>query len=87
MDSNTWSLNKILFKTGKGGVIRFVSIVAGHDTVNKKIHMLICDVTSDFKLADDMMIINKAASYLGGIYSNSKDVIKRIPRDLTEEDI
>jgi hypothetical protein len=49
--------------------------------------MLICDVTTNFKLADDLMIVTKSKSIAGGIYSDTKDVIKRVPRDMTNEDV
>jgi hypothetical protein len=86
MDSTTWIMSKVAFKTNVGGNIRYMTLLASRDTANKKFHMLICDISSFFKLADDMMIINKSKSILGGIYENSQDIIKKVPRDLTEED-
>jgi len=86
MDSTTWIMNKIGFKTNEGGNMKYMILLASRDTANNKFHMLICDATTKFKLADDMMIINKSKSILGGIYEDSKDIVKKIPRDLTEED-
>lgn len=61
--------------------------MARHDQANKKCDFLLGDIQATFKLAPDVFIIRKAKSYLGGMWSSSSDVLKEVPRGLTEEDL
>jgi len=54
---------------------------------NDKYNFIISDVQATFQLSDDMLIVTKSLSVAGGIFSDTKDVIQRIPRNITPDDV
>jgi len=64
-----------------------VAVIAHHDDKNAKYDFVFTDVQATFELGDDILIVNKSKSVLGGIYSSSEDKIVHVPRNLTPEDI
>jgi len=86
-DSNEWQCFNIVFSTGAGGQVKTAALMANHDDKNAKYNFVFTDITASFELGDDLLIINKSKSILGGIYSDSSDKIVHVPRNLTPEDI
>jgi len=87
MDEGMWAMNNIMFDIDLGGSTKFTSILGAHDWANGKYNILICDLQTTFKLAPDMMVIEKSLSAAGGIFESKKDVYKKVPRSLTEDDM
>ncbi len=64
-----------------------MSILAHHDSAAHTIDLLIANFVASFKLAPNIAVIQKSASYAGGIFSKSEVVFKEMPREVTEEDL
>jgi len=86
-DDNQWQCFNVIFSTGKGGNVKMAAMIINHDEKNDKYNFIISDVQATFQLSDDMLIVTKSLSVAGGIFSDTKDVIQRIPRNITPDDV
>jgi len=86
-DDNIWQCNNVIFSTGVGGQVKMAAVLAHHDDKNQKYDFVLTDITATFELGDDILIVNKSKSVLGGIYESDEDKIVHVPRNITPEDI
>jgi hypothetical protein len=86
-ESNIWTCFNTLFSVDQGGNTKFSSIIVGRNDEKGTYDFIFSDIKADFKLAPDVMIVSKKLSVLGGIWSDSKDEIVKVPKYLNPQDI
>jgi len=86
-ESNVWTAFNTLFSIDTIGTTKFASVLIGRDDEKNTYDVIFTDIKADFKLAPDLMIINKKLSVLGGIWEDEKDEQVRVPKSLNPEDI
>ena len=52
-----------------------------------KINIILSRINCQLQLAPDLLVINKSKSFLGGIFANSEDSVKNVPKSLTPDDL
>lgn len=71
MDSNIWTAFDMLFNNEDAKTkdeVKYVSININYNEETGKFNAFLTDIQSTFKLAPDIVIVHKSASYVGGIY-------------------
>ena len=86
-DSQTWNRFDLAFSEGSGGSMRYVVILGHNDAATGKTDWLVANIKATFSMAPDIMIIQKSKSILGGIWSSTKLVFKKMPKSLTPKDV
>ena len=66
---------------------KFCSIIVNHREEDERFDVVYTDIQADFKLAPEIQVIHKSKSILGGIFSSEKDVEKKVPKNLTQNDL
>ena len=66
---------------------KFCSIIVNHREEDERFDVVYTDIQSDFKLAPDIEVIHKSKSILGGIFSSEKDVERRVPKNLNQNEL
>ena len=66
---------------------KFCSIIVNHREEDERFDVVYTDLQSNFKLAPDIEVIHKSKSILGGIFSSEKDVERKVPKNLTQNDL
>ena len=82
-----WSMNDLTFDINKGGKCDSLVFAMTRDYSEMKDHLLLTYVKGSFKLTPDTMIFQDFRSYAGGIYENTKDVIKTVARSISDAEI
>ena len=86
MDSNTWGCFDIAFSIGQGGKVKYASIISNRDAMGKY-SFVVTEIHTEFELADDLLVLTKKVSVMGGMFAKSEDKIQRVPKNLTQEDM
>lgn len=89
-DEQDWMKWDMMFNTGKGGDVKYVCITGNREVGSdgkSKYNFLVANVGATFELAPNLIIIEKSASYAGGIFQKTKDIIKKVPRSVTQADV
>lgn len=86
-ESNVWTGFDTLFSLDKGGNTKFASILVTKDDTADTYDFIFTDIKADFKLAPDTLVVHKKLSVLGGIWTDDKDEIVKVPKNLTPEDV
>ena len=86
-DSNVWTAFNTLFSVDNGGNTKFASILISRNDVKDTYDFVFTDIKADFKLAPDTLVVSKKLSVLGGIWTDDKDEMIKVPKTLTPEDI
>jgi hypothetical protein len=87
MPDNAWYFNTASFDIKHNGDTTSVVSMSKADLEFGKAHVLTVTASGTFTLAPDVYIYEKFRSVAGGIYQNTKDVRKNVPRSLTSDDI
>jgi hypothetical protein len=87
VESNLWSAYDTVFSVGTGGDVKYVSLMITRDDEKGVYHCVCSDVQATFKLAPDVMIINKKLSIIGGLWEEDNWIEKEIPKGYTQEDM
>lgn len=90
MDGNMLTSFDILFDADTPTVkdeVKYVSIKINYIEETSKFDAFLTDIQAKFKLAPDLVIVHKAASYAGGIYANEKDVTLERPKNLEDHEL
>ena len=66
---------------------KFCSIIVNHREEDERFDVVYTDLQTDFKLAPEIQVIHKSKSILGGIFSSEKDVERKVPKNLTQNDL
>lgn len=66
---------------------KFCSIVVNHREDDEKFDVVYTDLQANFKLAPEIQVIHKTKSILGGIFSSDKMIEKKVPKNLTQDDL
>lgn len=86
-ESNVWTGFDTLFSLDKGGNTKFASILVSKDDTADTYDFIFTDIKADFKLAPDTLVVHKKLSVLGGIWTDDKDEMVKVPKNLTPEDV
>jgi hypothetical protein len=86
-DSNVWSAFNTVFSIDKGGNTKFTSIIVNRNDEKNTYDFVFSDIKADFVLAPDVLVVKKSLSVLGGIWSDDKDEMVKVPKSLNPEDI
>jgi hypothetical protein len=86
MENNMWSNFNLLFSLGTGGKVKYASIFSHKDN-NHKFHFIISEIHAEFELADDIIVMTRKISILGGLFDYNSDKVIRIPEKLKPEDL
>jgi hypothetical protein len=86
-ESNVWTGFDTLFSLDKGGNTKFASILVTKDDTADTYDFIFTDIKADFKLAPDTLVVHKKLSVLGGIWTDDKDEMVKVPKNLTPEDV
>jgi hypothetical protein len=86
MENNMWSNFNLLFSLGSGGKVKYASIFSHKDN-NDKFHFIISEIHAEFELADDIVVMTRKLSILGGLFDYSADKFVRIPEKLKPDDL
>lgn len=87
MEKNVWSSFNTVFSIDETGDSKFANIMVSNNEQNNTYNVIYNDFQAKFKLAPDVLIINKQITFGSGIFQNSEDKIMRVPKSLTQEDI
>jgi hypothetical protein len=87
MPDNAWYFNTASFDIKHNGDTTSVVAMSKADLEFGKAHVLTVTASGTFSLAPDVYVYEKFKSVAGGIYQNTKDVRKNVPRSLTQEDV
>ncbi len=87
MPDNAWYFNTASFDIKRNGDTTSVVSMSKADLEFNKAHVLTVTASGTFTLAPDVYVYEKFRSVAGGIYQNTKDVRKNVPRSLTPEDV
>jgi len=79
--------NNIAFTKAGGGQTIFVTFLHRKNKKDNTYDIMYSYFTAQFTLAPDIWIMNKGISVLGGIYENSEDYVKYVPRSISDADI
>lgn len=86
--SNEWKLNDFVFGTGsKSNICNNMVITNQINYVDNVVHFVAVNVKGTFELADDTLIYTQYKSIIGGLSETTKDVRKKVPRDITNDEI
>jgi hypothetical protein len=69
-DGSLFTVFNTAFDRDHLGNINFITMLFQHDVAAQKYNGLVAYMTTDFKLAPDLLIITKGSVVLGGIYSS-----------------
>lgn len=87
-DANSWIGFDILYeKDQKQDKVDYATVVVNYREDAKKFDVLFSYLNADFKLAHDVLVFTQSNSYVGGIYTSEKDIIKEVPKTLTNEEL
>ena len=86
-ESNVWTGFDTVFSIDKGGNTKFASILISRDDKNDTYDLIFTDIKADFKLAPDTLVVHKHLSVLGGIWTDDKDEVVKVPKNITPEDV
>jgi hypothetical protein len=86
-ESNVWTAFDTLFSIDNGGSTKFASILVSRNEDKDTYDFVFTDVKADFKLAPDTLVVHKKLSVLGGIWEDDKDVMVKVPKSITPEDV
>lgn len=87
LPENAWNANEFTFDMDKNGLCNSFVALTKNDIVAQRSHVITVVVAGSFALAPNIQIWSKYKSIAGGIFENTKDVLKEVPRGLTEGDI
>lgn len=82
--SNEWKLNDFVFGVGQKNNIVITNQINYADNV---VHFVSVNVNGSFELADDTLIYTQYKSIIGGLSETTKDVRKKVPRDIKDDEI
>lgn len=81
-------MNDFVFGTGKkNNICNNLIITNKIDYTDNVIHFVSVKVDGAFELADDTLIYTQYKSVFGGISESTKEVRKKVPRDITNDEI
>ena len=90
-DKGIWNNCQILHNPldgKKNNGLNFFSIIINNIENNEdKINVVITQIQTKLELAPDLLVINKDRSFVGGIYGDCKDSFKKVPKDLTVDEL
>ena len=90
-DKGVWNNCQILHNPldgKKNNGLNFFSIIINNIENNEdKINVVITQIHTKLELAPDLLVINKDRSFVGGIYGDCKDSFKKVPKDLTVDEL
>ena len=87
-EGNAWNEFDMLFDVGSvKDNCKFCSIIVNHREEDERFDVVYTDIQADFKLAPEIQVIHKSKSILGGIFSSEKDVERKVPKNLTQNDL
>ena len=90
-DKGVWNNCQILHNPldgKKNNGLNFFSIIINNIENNEdKINVVITQIQTKLELAPDLLVINKDRSFVGGIYGDCKDSFKKVPKDLTVQEL
>ena len=67
------------------GMFFFSILINNRD--DGKINVILTTINCKLQLSPDLLVINKSKSFLGGIFANSKDSFKNMPKNLTAKEV
>ena len=86
-DKGIWNNCQILHnpvdKTKKNGINFFSIIINNIENNDDQLNVVVTQIQTKLELAPDLLVINKDRSFVGGIYGDCKDSFKKVPKDLT----
>lgn len=82
-----WNKWDLAFDINKGGSARYICVLGHRDPNTGNTDWVIANMKASFKLAPDVFVWRRSASYAGGIFSSTTDSLEKRPRSLTAEDI
>lgn len=87
LQDNSWAINDLTFDENSGGKVSNVIALTRNDMAEGVTHFITVNLKGSFSLAPNVLVISKHKSIAGGIYENTKDVRKKIPRGITNDEI
>jgi hypothetical protein len=87
LPDNAWYFNTASFDINKSADTTSIVCMSKADIAFNKAHVLTVTASGTFKLAPDIYIYEKFRSVAGGIYQETSEVRKNVPRTLTNADI
>ncbi|UJR11906.1 hypothetical protein I4U23_016084 [Adineta vaga] len=81
-----WERVDYLYSPTNNGKYRFLTLYKNADRINKTASFFLVDINSDWQIANDLLIVKKSRSVLGGLFENTKQYIQEIPHVLTVEE-
>lgn len=87
LEENSWSVNDFVFDENDGGVVNSIITLTRANLMEGVTHFITVNLQGAFALAPDILVITKHKSIAGGIYENTKDVRKKIPRSISEDEV
>lgn len=85
-DVNAWSCFDLAFSIENGSMIKYASIMSSRGE-DGKYYFILTEIQSAFELAQNVVVMTKKLSVLGGIWSDNEDKIEFVPKNLTQDDI
>ena len=86
-DKGIWNncqiLHNPLDKKKKNGLNFFSIIINNIENNDDQLNVVVTQIQTKLELAPDLLVINKDRSFVGGIYGDCKDSFKKVPKDLT----
>lgn len=86
-EKNAWNAFNTLYSIDDGGNTKFCSILVAKNDEKNTYDFMFTDIKADFKLAPDVLVVNKKLSVLGGIWEDEKDERISVPKSITAEDV
>jgi hypothetical protein len=86
-DSGYWATANTLFSVDSKGTCKFVSILFNKNIEENKYNFIVNDIDTTFQFSPNILIVSKRLTVMGGLWDDKKDIIKKKPRSITQDDV
>lgn len=87
LQDNSWAINDLTFDENSGGRCSNIIALTRANMMEGVSHFITVNLKGSFALAPNVLVISKHKSVAGGIFENTKDVRKKIPRQITNDEV
>lgn len=88
MDDSEWLKMGLAFKMGEAdNKLQHATVMYSHNSTTSKSNWLVLQTEIEFELAPYVYVVTTSHSYLGGLWTDSNDSLKKVPRGLTTADV
>lgn len=86
-DDFEWDQVQFLYSPANNGTYQSLTLFKNGDSVKNTASFFIVDIDADWQLAPDLLLVTTSRSWLGGLFSSTKQTIQEVPHMLTMDEV